>query len=151
MQESGIQSNRHEVLHLGCILLRVEVTLWWQQWWQDSQRKQSHLVRLSAGSTSLTRPRDYHSVRDPDQRELLEKTWTHGECKYTADDCWAARADDHKTMMRLSAADAGMIKENLTSYCKITWEFYLVKKENSLAPQWHEIPTRAICLLTSLK
>ena len=33
---------------------------------------------------------------------------------------------------------------NLTSYCKITWRFYFMKNKNSLAPQWYEIPIRAI-------
>ena len=34
---------------------------------------------------------------------------------------------------------------NFISYCKNTWEFYLTKNKNSLAPQWYKIPTRDIC------
>ena len=42
-------------------------------------------------------------------------------------------------------ADAGMIKWTLLLTAKILGKFYFVKNTNTLAPQWHEISTKAIC------
>ena len=95
-------------------------------------------IGLSAGSTSVTWPSDCHSVHDPDQRRLLEKTCTHGEYKYTADDYWTTRIDNHKITLLPLHCQYWYDQRNLTSYCNITWEFYFAKNKNSLAPRWHD-------------
>jgi len=89
----------------------------------------------------ITWPSDCRSVRYPDQRELLEKTCTHGKFIHTADDCWVARIDDNKTMVLLSAADSGMIKKTLLLTAKMLGNFILWKnKKNSLAPHMKFLP-----------
>ena len=95
-------------------------------------------IGLSAGSTSVTWPSDCHSVHDPDQRRLLEKTCTHGEYKYTADDYWTTRIDNHKITLLPLHCQYWYDQRNLTSYCNITWEFYFAKNKNSLAPRWRD-------------
>ena len=95
-------------------------------------------IGLSAGSTSVTWPSDCHSVHDPDQRRLLEKTCTHGEYKYTADDYWTTRIDNHKITLLPLHCQYWYDQRNLTSYCNITWEFYFTKNKNSLAPRWRD-------------
>ena len=92
----------------------------------------------------ITWPSDCRSVHYPDQRELLEKTCTHGKCIHTADDCWVARIDDNKTMVRLSAAILVWSKKLYFLLQKCLGILFCEKMKNSLAPQWYKIPTRAI-------
>ena len=73
-----------------------------------------------------------------DQDYILEKTRKHGEYKYTADDYWTARIDNHKIMLLPLHCQYWYDQRNLTSYCNITWEFYFAKNKNSLAPRWHD-------------
>lgn len=73
-----------------------------------------------------------------DQDYILEKTRKHGEYKYTADDYWTARIDNHKIMLLPLHCQYWYDQRNLTSYCKITWEFYFAKNKNSLPHRWHD-------------
>ena len=70
-----------------------------------------------------------------DRDYILEKTCRHGEYKYTADDYRAARIDNHKIMLLPLHCQYWYDQRNLTSYCKITWGFYFVKKIKYLAPK----------------
>jgi len=80
-----------------------------------------------------------------DQDYILEKTRKHGEYKYTADDYWTAR--NHKIMLLPLHCQYWYDQRNLTSYCKITWEFYFAKNKNSLPPRWHDkfLPKPYVC------
>ena len=56
--------------------------------------------------------------------------------KYTADDYWTARTDNHKVMVLQPRCRCWYDRSNLTSYCKNTWVFILWKNINSFAPRW---------------
>jgi len=66
-----------------------------------------------------------------DQDYILEKTRKHGEYKYTADDYWTARIGNHKIMLLPLHCQYWYDQRNLTSYCKITWEFYFAKNKKA--------------------
>ena len=59
---------------------------------------------------------------------------------YTAaDDCWAARTNDHRTMVLPPRCWCWYDQRDFISYCKNTWRIlFCEKKANSLAPQWHD-------------
>jgi len=60
---------------------------------------------------------------------VIEKTIISQWSSYAAtDDYWAARIDNHKTMMRPPYCRCWYDQRNLTSYCKNTWGFLFCEK-----------------------
>ena len=119
----------HTKNQLAVTLTHDEVTeacIGWHPGQCHTGRNMHHIRRAAiAGIWAHESTRIRWSADGP----VIVKTMISKWSSYAAtDDYWAARIDNHKTMMLPPCCRCWYDQRNLTSYCKNTWGFFILWK-----------------------